>query len=232
MEYAKDTSKLDKYMHNLVEEGLVKQIIPSRYIDAKIPNFAGAFLDYVDSPSYPIPQGALKRSKLPTFQVHMEKLSSIGDELCKRGLAWIQNLPWYNIETYTANQFMAYLAASLGKLPEIKSEPITDNTKNLSSFAPKYHPAGKLHPRIDEMRTIVLNQILPAPSSDINPREIANFKENHKRELTRFRNKVESFLISATAIEDLSLRMDNIKQFVAQTRDDVSELSELMKSRG
>ena len=127
MDYVDDPSKLGKYMYNLVQEGLVKQIIPHQYVH-DIPNFTEAFLQYVDNPNYPVLQGVIERKRVPTIPVHMEKLGPIGDELCQRGLARQQDWRWYNIEDYTANQFMAYLAASLGKIPEIESEPITDNT--------------------------------------------------------------------------------------------------------
>jgi len=231
MDYVDDPSKLGKYMYNLVQESLVKQVIPAKYVYS-IPNFTEAFVNYVDSPNYPVPLGIIGRKNLSTFRVHMEKLGSIGDELCQRGLARAEDWRWYNIEAYTANQFMAYLAACLGKLLAIESQPITDNNQNLASFAPQYHQGGKLSPKIDKMRTLVLKDILPAPSSSISPRKIAKFKEDYKNELTRFRNKVESFLISAAAIRDSSLRSESINQFVIETRDDVDELSELMKSRG
>jgi hypothetical protein len=231
MDYVDDPSKLGKYMHNLVQEGLVNQIIPGQYV-YEIPNFTEAFLEYVDNPNYPVLQGVIARKRVPTIPVHMEKLGSIGNELCQRGLARQRDSRWYDIEAYTANQFMAYLAASLGKLPEIESEPITDNTQNLASFAPQYHQGGKLRAGVDEMRTLVLKDILPAPSGGINPRKLAKFKDDYKNELIHFRNRVESFLISAAAIKDSSLRSESIKRFVIETRDDVNELSELMKSKG
>lgn len=222
--------KLGKYMDALIYENLVKPIIPRDYI-YKIPNFTKAFLEYVDKSGYPVPKGIIRKKKVPTFALHMEKLGSIGDELCNRGLAYLENYPWYNIETYTANQFMAYLAATLGKLPEINSEPVTDITKNLASFAAQYHKEGKL-PQRDELRTIILKDILPAPKQKINPSKLAKFKSDHKRELTRFRNNIKSFLINVSAIEDKILIDESVKQFIVKTRDEVDELKKLMESKG
>lgn len=230
-EYVSPSSRLGEYMHALIQEGLVIPIIPKDYIN-EIPHFAEAFLQYVDSPKYPAPKGILQTKKAPTFSVHMEKLGPIGDELCGRGLAYIENYPWYNIETYTANQFMAYLAATLGKLPELNSAPITDAIQNLASFAPEYHKKGRLPQEIDELRTLVLKGILPAPRGGIDPSKLAKFKSDYRMELTRFRNRVEPFLITASAIEDRTLRSEQVKQFLAETRDGVAELNELMKSKG
>lgn len=232
IDFDNDPSKLGEYMYGLIQEDLVKPIIPGLHVD-EIPNFTEAFLEYVDSPNYPVPRGVINRKRVSTFSVHMEKLGPIGSKLVERGLAREKHdWAWYDVEAYTANQFMAYLAATLGKLPEIESKPITNSIQNLDSFAPQYHQGGKLRPEIDEMRTVILKDIFPAPSGGINPKNLADFKDDHKRELTRFRNKVESFLLTAAAIENPSLRSETIEQFINETRDDVDDLSERMKSRG
>lgn len=222
---------LGKFMEALIAEDLLRQISPGAHID-EIPYFSEAFLEYVDNPEYPVHRGILRTKKVPTFAVHMEKLGPIGDELCNRGFAYLENYPWYNIETYTANQFMAYLAATLGRLPEINSEPTTDATRNLNSFMPQYHPEGRLSQELDKLRTLVLKDILPAPKGGIAPKKIAKFKSDYKKELTRFRNNVESFLITASAIEDQRHRDKSIEQFIVKTRNEVTELEELMNAKG
>ena len=175
MDYASNPSTLGEYMDDLIQEDLVIPIVPGQYIH-EIPNFTKAFLDYVDSPNYPVTQLINNRRRLKTFDVAMEKLDNIGEELIKRGLAR-KYYGCYRIEAYTANQFMAYLAAILGKTPDIQSKPITDTKQNLVSFAP--HTGGKLYQDIDETRTIILKDILPAPSGYINPIELANFKKDN-----------------------------------------------------
>lgn len=232
MEYVDNPARLGKYMQGLVREGLVTQILPMEY-SYKIPNFIEAFLAYVDGPNYPVRKGVLEKKKLPTFRVHMEKLGPIGDGLSRRGLARITDeWAWYDIECYTAIQFMAYLATALGKLPEIKSEPITDKAKRLSVFAPEPNRAEMSQQEIDEMRTLVLKDIMPAPSSRVDPYEIAKFKDDHKRELKRFRNKVEAFLINVAGIESQAIRSQMIDEFIRGIRDEVDALAELMKERG
>jgi hypothetical protein len=218
-------------MGSLVQEGLVKPVIPGMYID-EIPNFTEAFLYYVDSPEYPIARGTIDRGDTGTFRVHIEKLGNIGEELCRRRLAVMEEFPWYTIEAYTADQFMAYLAACLGRLPEIESAPVTDSVLNLDSFSPRFHRGGLLTVQLDQMRSVVLRDILPAPSAGTDPRELARFKRQNERQLRRFRNRVERSLIDAAAIEDPELRQESLDRFTAETRDDIEEISELMRSRG
>ena len=224
-------SNLSEYMQDLIQEGLVNPIHPAYYVD-DIPYFTEAFLDYVDSPDYPVSKEVIKRKKLPTLKIHVEKLGPIGNELVKRGLAQKRDWRWYNIESYTANKFMAYLANVLGELPDFKSDPITDSIPNLSSFAPYYYQEGNLPQKIDELRTLVLKDILPAPKENISPKKIADFKMDHKKELIRFRNEIESFLLDVAGIEDPLLRSKRINQFTEKTHDSINELSDLMKSRG
>ncbi len=230
-EYVEDPSELGPYMYGLVQEELVKPIVPKEYI-YKVPNFTKPFIECVDSPNYPIPHGIIKSANVNTFRVHMEKLGSIGDELTNRGLAKELEWPYYEIEAYTANQFMAYLATVLGRLPDIESEPITDKSTNLCSFVPQFYQEKKIISEIDETRFIVLKDILPGPWDRINPRKLAKFKEEYKDELTNFQNCIESFVIDSVSIENPILRSKSIKEFLNKTKKDVDDLSKKMQSMG
>jgi hypothetical protein len=56
--------------------------------------------------------------------VHIFKLGGLADALHERGLARVAESPsgswavWVDVETHTADLFMAYLAATLGPLQE------------------------------------------------------------------------------------------------------------------
>lgn len=228
MDYASNPSTLGEYMDGLIREDLVIPIAPSEYIH-DLPNFTEAFLDYVDDPRYPVTRNSITRKRVKTFDVAIEKLGAIGDGLIKRGLAR-QYYGWYKIEAYTANQFMAYLAGTLGNMPDIQSKPITDKQQNLVSFAP--HQGGKLYQDIDETRAIILKDILPAPSGNIDPIQLVNFKKDNLTELNRFRNRIESFIPIAANIEDQTIRSETIAQFVTETQDEIDYISESMKSVG
>ncbi|MFC2001227.1 hypothetical protein ACFLUZ_01835 [Chloroflexota bacterium] len=219
------------YMESLIEEGLVRSIKPTDYI-YQIPHFEKAFLQYVDHPCFPIPMGTIRMLGIRTLKIHMEKLGSVGDELCQRGLARLQNYPWYEVEKYTANQFMAYLAAVLGKLPNLNSQPITDSIQNLNSFKPGFHANIGFHGTLDSLRTVVLKDVLPAPQSGIKPGEIARFKQAHRKELTRFRNHIESYLLLISTIDNPDIKRQALSEFSNKLQDEVSDISDLMLSEG
>jgi hypothetical protein len=220
-----------KYMQRLIETELIQPVNPSNYIE-RIPNYREAFLNLIDSPNYPVPHGVSGIGIKKTTKVHIEKLGYIGTDLVERGLARKTDFSWYNVDVYTANLFMTYLASILGKLPDIDSEPITDSIQSLNSFSILDYNKGEMSQEIDEMRKITLKDILPAPRGGISPEKLAEFKEEHKKELPRFREKIEYFLHDAAEIKDPTDRSKEIKQFISDVRDDVDYLSELMKSTG
>ena len=221
---------MGEYMYELVNNELVKPIIPNEFVD-KIPNFTETFVDYVSSDSYPVSKNVLKKKKVRTFSVHSSKLDTIGDELVNLGLA-IRKEPWYHIEYYTGNLFMAYLADSLGRLPQINSKPITDNIINFNAFASKEFLQGRIRPEIEEMRVTILENVLPAPTHVIFPGELIDFKDENKQELINFRNRIESILIDAAAISDPNLRSEKVSQFIIETKDQIGFLKKRMHERG
>lgn len=227
MEYVNNQSLLGEYMHGLIQEDLVIPIVPGEYI-REIPKFTEAFLNYVDDSNYPVNRVSIRDKRMKTFDLFSEKLDTIGDELTNRGLAR-KSFGVYQVEAYTAKQFMAYLAGALGKIPEIQSKPITDKPQNLVSFSP--YQGGRYY-GIDRTRTIILNDILPAPKGYINPAELANFKEDHLPELNSFRNKIESFLPIAASIKGEPNRSKAISEFVIEIQDEINYLSGLMQSAG
>jgi len=222
------------HMLGLGTEGLIKTINPEAYI-GKISQFSEAFLDLVDSPEYPLPSDPHLRRAMPTTLIHTDKMGlGVIDKLGQRGLAeWrVENdLIWAKVEFHTADLYMAYLAAKLGQLPEFRSAPITDQGRSLALFAPKDQQKKDWDREFDDMRTVVLNNVLPAPSGGIDPGKIAGFKRENATLLSRFRNKVESALIDAAQIDDSELRKREIENFILQAEDDVRDLSEAMKAK-
>lgn len=214
-EYVSEPEKLGKYMQSLVSEGLVKQVFPGQYID-KIPNFEEAFLKCAEKHRDHI-IGNLENMK--TSKIHIEKMGNLADELCKMGLAKESNYPWYEVESVLANKFMAYLAGVLGNLNEVNSRPITDTFSDISIFE---SPGST--------KSLVLENLLPAPSENVTVQEIANFKLQNRNYLIRFRNEVESFLIQMSNIEDERKRKEMIDRFLENSKDSINQLVDLMKS--
>lgn len=221
----------NEHMQRLIETELIQPINPSNYI-GNIPNYKEAFLDYVDNPNYPVPHGVIKIKNKKTTKVHIEKLGDIGPDLVERGLASRIENNWYDIDIFTANQFMAYLASVLGKLPTIESEPITDSIQNLNSFSTPEYQNGKISQEIDELRIIMLKDILPAPRGVINPEKLAEFKAEHNMELANFRREIENVLHDVAEIENPIYKSERIDRFKLDIRDEVENLSKQMKSNG
>lgn len=232
--YIDSPSILGNYMYDLIQEGLVEPIAPAKYVH-KIERFSYAFLDYIKSPYFPIPNDIESRKALPTSTIHIEKIEPIARELIEMGLARPsprpREYPWFEVESHTATLFMAYLASSLGKLNELRSEPITYNLKEFTSIS-RLYPREKVLSQICKNRTLILDNVLPAPSVDLHPSEIADFKEEHGKELIRFRNKLEKELNQLSAIEDTYLQNRQIEQIILDIENEKKEIRELMMARG
>lgn len=219
-EYTHHPERLGPHMQSLLTEGLVNQIIPGQYT-YRVPHFVDAFIHSAEQHKrkHKITKGSL--SKLPTFRVHIEKLDDIGYKLCQMGLAREAGYPWYEIEANLANQFMAYLAGVLGTLPEVNSRPITDEELQLN-----------LYKSSDKDRSIILSNLLPAPSEGVDPSSLSHFKSKHRSYLLKFRNEVESFLLQIASISDNHLRDEMVARFVAKAKVDIDGIVAEMKSQG
>lgn len=217
-DYIQNPDKLGRYMVGLVREQLVEQIIPGQYL-WQVKNFKFAFLQYIDAQDFK----AKYSGSWP--KVHMEKLQEIGDELCKRGLAKKQGTkysPWYKVEPRTAARFMTYLASVLGQIGEEKFYPITEASEGLSPFI---NESARLQFRT---RKIILEAILPAPSREIEPARLSDFKAAHKKELRRFRLEVEDKISELSSIARKRDRDRRTRDIVKYLRAEVDELANRM----
>jgi hypothetical protein len=206
-------------MVGLVREHLVEQIIPGQYL-RQVKNFTPAFLEYIDNQDFKTKY----RSSWP--KVHMEKLQEIGDELCQQSLAKKQGGeydPWYKVEPRTAARFMAYLASVLGQIAEKRFYPITEAAENLSPFI-----GGSAQLKL-RTRGIILDGILPAPSREIEPARLSDFKAAHKKELRRFRREVEDKISELSSIKHKRDRDRRSRDIVKYLRSEVDELASRMR---
>lgn len=227
-EYQKNRSKLGDYTNGLIEQDLVDLITPGGYV-YNLSNFTENFLKYVDYSNY---SKKFDIENTGTFQVHTAKLGGLGEKLSERGLAKKQSERWYNVEVNTANMFMAYLATCIGGLPDIEATPITNEYQYLNPL--EFSDIRKSDLSIDSarIRKELLEEILPTPSSCVDPREIADFKDDYGWELKRFRTKIESFLTELKSIEDPSSRSERKNRFLEEKETEINYLSEKMKSNG
>lgn len=225
---------LGPYMQGLLQEGLVRQVIPGQYIH-EIPNFEAAFGRYIANLG---PALKARRTCFPReggLHIHIEKMGGIGDMLVDQGLAQSRNYPWYEVEPASANDFMLYLAAVLGQLPSVASSPITDDRINLSNFshAGPFSHAGQARSlvvqRYQPLRISILNKILPIPNCSIEPGVIKAFKEKHHEMLVGFRRRVERELIMAASISDRTLRQRHLDIFSQEAAESIKEIQASMR---
>lgn len=125
-EFVHKPESLGPYMLSLVRAGLVFQVIPGAHI-YEIPRFFDAFSGYIDGLGREIAHRKERFARGSTFRIHIEKLGDIGDLLVRERLAVPEQYPWYEVERETADDFMSYLAASLGQVQSIDSAPVTDD---------------------------------------------------------------------------------------------------------
>jgi hypothetical protein len=226
---------LDKHMRELVEAGLIEQVVPEQYLGS-IPNFERAFLDFIDN--NPIFSHISELGKLgligrqngvirTTYKIHMGKLDNIGYELMQRGLATRGRGPWYVVEGFTASNFMAYLASVLGAVTDYI--PITDSYNELSYFLPNVKKQNIRIALKEQLKARIIEKILPIPSSVEDPYDIYRFKEKYYDNLKRFRNYVEEFVLSLENLPEYQIE-EKIKLFTEQANDEIQFISDRMQS--
>ena len=219
-------------MKELVEAGLVKEVVPAKYHSA-VPKFRSAFLDFIDHSSIIEERRGVTLQEYETIPIHIEKM--IGDgltqDLVDRGLAIPAQYPWWNVETLTANLFMGYLASVLGKLDELRMYPMTDITSALSVFSRTPQHILSTRSLVDQLRMGVLADILPSPDYTVPVRELLDFKQRHSGFLRSFRRHIEAFLIDLTAITEIEQRNERVQIFKTQTKERINEIVAKMNER-
>jgi hypothetical protein len=219
-EYVMNPETLGPHMGSLLTEGLVKHVVPADYLH-RVPNFTEAFVQRAEQfrAQHNLKPGSL--ANLPTFRIHIEKLEYIGNILCEMGLARKSKYPWYEIEGRLADIFMAYLAGVLSNLPEVESHPITDTSDQLS-----------LYESPEMIRTLVLDELLPAPSGGVPASDLSRFKSKNKKLLINFRSQIESFIILAGSIPELAARKELVGRFLGHAKAEIDNIVDAMKSHG
>jgi len=230
-EFIQKPEALGTYMRTLVAEGLVFQVMPGAHIH-EIPRFFDAFKEYVGNLGPELNRRRRRFARGSTFRVHIEKLGKIGDFLAHERLAVSRRKPWYQIEQETADDFMSYLAASLGQVQSVDSAPVTDRRGYLPRFARAGVPKENVTLQLDSLRIQVLEKVLPVPAHTVQPASIRAFKERHHKELGDFRRRVERELIDASTISDALLRERRLEIFLEEAEVKIRELQEEMRGAG
>lgn len=168
--------------------------------------------------------------KLGAIPIHLEKTSSLADELVDMRLATRIDYPWLSVEANTAEEFMYYLATVLGRHRELQFAPVTDELFRLRRLASLVASEERIEQPLQTLRLEVLEDVLPSPPHALPVSEIARFKDKHGDQLRKFRRSIEKELTSLAAITDPQLRkrqMELLKEGLVEEIEDIqSKLSE------
>jgi hypothetical protein len=230
-DFIQNPESLGPYMQSLVREELVFQVIPGAHL-REIPRFSDRFMTYVEGLGSEIDQRRHRFAHGSILRIHIEKLGNLGDAIAQRGLATSGAYPWYDMERDTADDFMSYLAASLGQIESVDSSPVTDKSAYLRRLALAGVPENAMERQLDSLRVEVLDQILPVPKHPVSPSETRAFKERHHQELRGFRLRVEREIVDAANVQDPALRARRLDLFFDEARANMEGIQEAMRGAG
>lgn len=230
-DFIQNPESLGPYMQSLVREELVVQVIPGAHLH-EIPQFSDRFMTYVEGLGQEIDRRRDQFARGGILQVHIEKLGNLGNALVHQRLAASGQYPWYDIERDTADDFMSYLAASLGQVESVDSSPVTDKSTYLRRLALAGVPENTMERQLDTLRVEVLDQILPVPKHPVSPSEIRAFKERHHHDLRGFRLRVEREIVDAASVQDPALRARRLDLFFNEAGASMEGIQEAMRGAG
>jgi hypothetical protein len=215
------------YTSELMQAGLVRPVSPARHIH-RVDGFADRFFAVIDGD-----EGILERrgraleEKRTLSRIHEEKFTDeIFDGLHERQLGVRSNdWGWWDVESQTAGVYMAYLAATLGALAELKMDPVSDRTDFFVSTAET--PVA----RAEALRSSFLDAILPGPEGPVAVQDLVTFKERHVDTLRAFRTAVESELLRLALIEDNDARVREKTLTEDRLRQEIDAIAAAMRKR-
>jgi len=180
-------------MRELIQSGLVKQVIPNEYTQ-DVKEFSSGFLnELMNDGTNTIEDKRNNFSKGVISRIHIEKFDKgLMDQLASLGLSKYDNYPWHKVESRTAFMLMAYLAAIIA---------IQDNrvaiTDNLSQSVLNQSD-NELNKLIIKNR--ILEDILLLPT-ELNIRKLEKFKGRYNSDLIRFRRNIEQLTLNLNQFE-------------------------------
>jgi hypothetical protein len=230
-EYLNAPERLGEHTRSLIEHELPKQIHPGAYV-WNIPSFSPAFEAHPEEATTNLAERRKAFQRGETFRIHMEKMGPVEDVLCDTGLAQRQDYPWFSVEKDTATEFMAYLAACLGRVEGIDASPVSDQELSLAPLV--YDPRGaEPHDQeVDMLRWMVLEEVFPAPERPLSAEEIARFRQRHGDTLRAFRRSVEREVLALAEIADVERRARRLELFRDELDETVTEIRIRLKESG
>ena len=241
MDHIDAPEQFSPFMLSLVQEDLVEQIFPARYLN-QIPDFEKCFIKLIryrltryrqlksQDLSVCGSRGHSKKTAHQTSIIHAEKLGEIPEFLIEVGLAKRLGGAWYEVNSWAANLFMAYLASCLGALGQINAAPVTNKTLFLGMFGnltPRYKVARSKHH--SKARDVILRSLLPVPSEKVTLDELLKFKSDHGQLLPDLRRSIEAHCSIVATLPNAEDRINVTEQFVSECKGAVDEITDAMK---
>jgi hypothetical protein len=234
-EFTQRPEDLGEHTRSLLQAELVKPIIPGMYL-YQVPRFDEAFAEYLANLGPELERRRQSFRDGNTTQIHVEKVGALEQVIKHYGLGRGGNDPdyssWYAVERETAADFMAYLAASLGRLEQLGYVPVTDRRRY---YEPMLRASERPIEHGDDLTTLrleVLEDILPAPKQPLTVDQIWDFKNRHGQELAAFRRDVEREIVSAAAIPNPELRRRRLELFRQEVDEQVRYVEARLKDSG
>src|SRR5215207_4909740 len=132
-----DPRYISRRMAELREEGMLQMVSPAFDLTT-IPRFREEFARFLEADEVAEQRRRGEADELSFTPVHVFKLGDVAEYLIDQGLARHGDGPgwelWVEVEERTANLFMAYLAASLGALDNVRMDPVTDRTDGMAAL--------------------------------------------------------------------------------------------------
>ncbi|MDR2331444.1 MAG: hypothetical protein LBE58_17725 [Comamonas sp.] len=229
MGYMHRPEQMSDFMRALLTEGLVEPIIPAEHI-YQISEFNEVFLNLTEDL---LKQNRSHFSK--SFKegyrtrIHAEKLGEIPKFLVDQGLAIEVAWDWYEMETSIATQFMSYLAACLGAIPDINATPVTNKASFARALGPLsqslvQHPLHKY-----KARAVILEHLLPTPLKAVDLQKLLRFKLQYGNLLPPLRAKVEAHCTYVSTLTDPENRIEANRAFIMECQCTIAEIEEAMR---
>ena len=235
MDHIDNPQQLTPFMQELVQEELVQQVFPAHYL-YEIPDFEKCFINLIGRRLKKSEKSFYKKTKIhtekvyPRSTIHAEKLGEIPEFLIENGLAKKLNWAWYEVESWAADLFMAYLASCLGALEEVNAAPVTNQTsfsRMFGNLTPRFKRANSVHH--NKARDVILRSLLPVPNEAVTLDDLLRFKEDHGHLLPELRRSIESHCSIIATLPNAEDRALSTEEFIANSKDRVEEITDAMR---
>ena len=212
----------------LVAAELVRPIHPDEYIH-DIGGFHDRFFALIDGEETIQARRRLALKHGDVKKIHVDKM---GHMICEGLMSRDLGRPvegevwgWWELESQTADLFMAYLAAELGSLDSLAMDPVTDASDLFVASADT--PIE----RAEGLRLGVLEAVLPAPQEAVSVSELAAFKDKHHARLAAFRTTIEEELLQIAQVDDDEARLRQKQLSEQRLRGEIEEITAKMNER-